>query len=170
MKWSVISGGWRRENEEVRADVVRTVEEILQAGKGIITGGALGVDYIATQAVRNANVNLSDRLRIYLPVPLFNYTQHLYRRAQEGVITEEQADMLVSQLTFIRGTHPLCMVENTAFVDVNPESYYARNTREIVDGDELYAFSINNTEGTQNIIDKAISLGKQVHVKKYTIK
>ncbi len=170
MEWSVISGGWRRENAELKADVERTVEEILNRGNGIITGGALGVDYIATQAIRKSGVNLSERLRIYIPVSFFAYTQHLYKRSQERVITEEQADMLVGQLTFIRGTHPLCLQESTGYFDVNPESYYARNAREILDGDELYAFHINETLGTQNIIDKAISLGKPVHVKKYTIK
>ena len=170
MKWCVISGGWKKANEELKSDVERTVEKILSSGKGIITGGALGVDFIATRTTLDSNVHPPERLRIYLPVPLVKYSDHLYKRVDENVITREHANMLTNQLAFIREAYPECIHDEWGFTEVNSESYYTRNTKEIEDGHELYAFHVNETLGTQDIINKARVLGKPIYVKKYSIR
>lgn len=47
MKWIAISGSWRNANSQVEKDVRETVKQITVKGNGIVTGGALGVDYWA---------------------------------------------------------------------------------------------------------------------------
>ena len=51
MRWIAISGSWRTVNEEVKKDVESAVRTIIKNGDGIVTGGALGVDYVATQLI-----------------------------------------------------------------------------------------------------------------------
>lgn len=53
MKWYAISGTWKITTPQVQEDVERVVREIISKGDGIVTGGALGVDYVATQIVLN---------------------------------------------------------------------------------------------------------------------
>ncbi|MGH7202881.1 MAG: hypothetical protein ACREHC_00370 [Candidatus Levyibacteriota bacterium] len=48
MKWVGISGSWRITNKPVETDVRKAVGTILASNNGIVTGGALGVDYFAT--------------------------------------------------------------------------------------------------------------------------
>lgn len=59
--------------------------------------------------------------------------------------------------------------DNFGFVETNEESYYARNTKIIEAGDYLYAFQVNKSKGTQDAINKARSLGKEVFVKEYKV-
>jgi predicted Rossmann fold nucleotide-binding protein DprA/Smf involved in DNA uptake len=48
MKWIAIAGTWQSTNEQVEADVRKEVAEIIKSGNGIVTSGALGVDFFAT--------------------------------------------------------------------------------------------------------------------------
>lgn len=45
MKWIAIAGTWRNINEQVEKDVRQEVSALIQEGNGIVTGGALGVDF-----------------------------------------------------------------------------------------------------------------------------
>ena len=170
MKWYGISGSWRRSNNELRENVEEVVTGILQSGGGIITGGALGVDYIATQTVLNNSENPGGCLKIYLPVQFERYLIHIYQRTLEKVVKPDQADNLVSQLILVRRSYPKCIFDNWNFKEVNPESYYARNSQIIKDCDELYAFHINKTKGVQDAINKAKKLNKPVHIREYSLK
>ena len=51
MQWTAISGSWRKHNAQVLADVRSAVAAILDDDGGIVTGGALGVDYFATAPI-----------------------------------------------------------------------------------------------------------------------
>ena len=51
MKWYAISGSWRIVNDKLKKDLENIVGKIISSGDGIVTGGALGVDYIATQMI-----------------------------------------------------------------------------------------------------------------------
>lgn len=64
MKWYAISGSWKKIDARVRRDVEAVVRIIIRDGNGIVTGGALGVDYIATQAVLKEGK--TSQLKIYL--------------------------------------------------------------------------------------------------------
>lgn len=170
MRWHAISGSWRRTNERLESDVEEVVKEILSLGDGIITGGALRVDYTATQTVLRNKDDPEERLRIYLPVSLEKYLSHLYHRASEKVISIEDADKVTFQLIHIQKKYPRSIFDEVEFTEVNPVSYYARNGRIVYDCDELHAFHVNKTKGVQDAIDKARSLGKPIHIKEYSIK
>ena len=48
--------------------------------------------------------------------------------------------------------------------------YDERNSEEIKYGDEVYAFQVNDSTGTQDTINKALKAGLQIGMhKKYTI-
>ena len=168
MKWYGISGSWRYESPELKKDIGKIVMEILTSGNGIITGGALGVDYIATQTVLD-NGDVRRQLRLYLPVSLENYCAHFYKRAEEEVIVKGQADMLATQLRTVHEKCPKCISDDWGFLEVTNVSYYARTVKVAEDCDELYAFHVNKTKGTQDAIDETRKLGKPVHVEKYKI-
>ncbi|MCL5970509.1 MAG: hypothetical protein M1450_03345, partial [Patescibacteria group bacterium] len=72
MKWIAISGSWRKTNKQVEKDVRSIVKKIIVSGKGIITGGALGVDYFATDEVLKSDSS-GKRLKILLPASLKIY-------------------------------------------------------------------------------------------------
>lgn len=167
MKWYAISGSWRKSNKEVEKDVKEIVRKIVLAGEGVITGGALGVDYFATQII--IELNTLNQLKIYLPIKLDEFCKHYFKRAVEGVISQEQAEMITKQLNYIANKCKKCIIDSPKFKEANIESYYARNTQIIKACDVLYAFQVNDSKGTQDAIDKAKSLGKKVNVKKYSI-
>ncbi|MDD4353459.1 MAG: hypothetical protein PHN56_03305 [Candidatus Nanoarchaeia archaeon] len=168
MKWYAISGSWRQTNDKVKTDVINIVKDIITQGNGIITGGALGVDYIATQTI----IEFGDpktQLKLYLPIKLDSFCKHYRKRADEGVITQEQADLITFQLEKIAKVAPNSIFDEWSFINANVESYYARNTKIIEDCDELYAFQVNNSEGTQDAINKAKEMNKKIYLKKYNI-
>ena len=129
----------------------REVTAALGAGKSIVTGGALGVDYWATATTLSID---PARLKVILPTSLASYAAHYRRRAVEGVISAEQAEDLVRQLEAVAQAgglveHP----ERPQVVDVT--TYYLRN-QDVVDvADELLAFQVNASGGTQDTVNKA---------------
>ncbi|MBS3071903.1 DNA-processing protein DprA [Candidatus Pacearchaeota archaeon] len=169
MKWIAISGSWRKTNEQVEADVRKVVREIITSGKGIVSGGALGVDYIATDEALTLNPSAT-QIRIYLPTTLQIYSAHYRKRAKEGVITSTQAELLISQLERLVRINKDAIIENRDNELVNQETYYKRNMRVIESSDELVAFHINGSEGTLDAINKAKQKGIPVKKLEYTIK
>ena len=168
MKWYAISGSWRIINKKVKEDVTKVVKAIILRGNGIVTGGALGVDYIATQIVLDFG-KPEKQLRIYPPIKLNAFCKHYFKRAKEEVITPKQAEIITSQLKQVHKIAPNCIFDEWGFTQANIESYYARNTKIIENCDELYAFQVNNSQGTQDAINKAEEMGKPSHIKKYVI-
>ncbi|MFH1337521.1 MAG: hypothetical protein ABIH55_01460 [Nanoarchaeota archaeon] len=133
-----------------------------------MTGGALGVDYIATETVLEEG-DASAQLRIYLPISLQAFCTHYWKRAKEDVISEAQAKAITSQLQRVHELAPNAIIDDTPYTEANAESYYARNTDIVKACDVLYAFQVNDSKGVQDAIDKAKKLGKDVIVKKYFI-
>lgn len=163
-----ISGGWRKTNEQVEREVRAIAKEIIVQGNGLVTGGALGVDYIATDEALIQN-SQATQIKIYLPTTLQIYAQHYRTRASEGVITLRQAEDLISQLERIVKANSRALMENPRNTEVNQETYYKRNSRVIEAADELVAFHINNSEGTQNAIQKARQKGIPIRLFTYTV-
>mgnify|MGYP001569622447 CR=1 FL=1 len=168
MKWIGISGSWRKINEQVESDVRRVVRDIILSGEGIVSGGALGVDYIATDEALRLNPSAT-QIRVYLPTTLQIYSAHYRKRATEGGITKEQAEMLKSQLEKLAKTNKKALIENKENQIVNTETYYQRNMEVIRASDELVAFQVNKSEGTQDAINKAEERGILVKKFQYTI-
>ncbi len=168
MKWIAIAGSWKDSVPNIETDVRTTVRQMVERGDGLVTGGALGVDYIATDEYRKSNP-LITRLKIFLPSTLERYRAHYKKRAEEGVITSEQAEMLISQLTEIHQINPTVIVENEHTVIIDKTSYFERITKIIDASDELVAFQINKSEGTQDTINKAIKKGIPHNIFSYTV-
>ena len=167
MKWVAISGSWRKTNEEVENDVRQAVREIIKRGDGIVTGGALNVDYFATDEALKVNPE-AKQIKVCLPVTLELFSAHYRKRADEGVITHQQAEELITQLTALKKTNPSALIENEKNTIVDKDTYYERNTKVMDLSNELYAFQVNDSEGVQNTVNKARENGKFVELKKYT--
>jgi len=165
MKWIAIAGGWRKTNEEVEKDVRKTTRAIISRGDGIVSGGALGVDFIATDEALKSNCN-SGQLKILIPSTLKIYEEHYFHRAEEGVVTKEQAEELIGQLKKVKAVGAL--VEGTDKV-LNKETYFNRISKIVEGADELIAFDINKTEGTNDTIEKAKKKGIPTRIFSYSI-
>lgn len=168
MKWIGISGSWRPGGPEIERDVRAAVHELMERGDGIVSGGALGVDYFATDEALKTDPAAS-RIKIFLPVTLERYAAHYRKRADEGVITHETAELLIAQLTRIKDANPEALIENQVNTVCDPTTYFERNTEVMNASDEILAFQINGSGGTQDTIDKARAEGKPVTVHSYTV-
>jgi len=164
MKWIAISGSWRMINNKVEQDVRKEVREILNKEDGIITGGALNVDYIATDETLKQDPTVK-RIKIFIPTTLEIYTRHYRKRAKEGVITEKQAEDLINQLELIKKINPSSLIENTVNKLVDSQAYFERNTEVIKAADRLVAFQVNKSVGVADTIQKAEK--KDIPVKKF---
>jgi len=101
MKWIGISGGWRKTNKEIEDKVRNIVRKIMMSGDGIVSGGALGVDFIALdEALKNDSK--AERIKIFLPTTLEVYATHYRKHALLGTITKKQADDLIEQLSRLK--------------------------------------------------------------------
>lgn len=161
-----ISGTWKQAPAQVERDVRRTVEAALDHGDGIVTGGALGVDFIATDEVLRRGDFEPEQLKVIIPSSLGVYSAHYRKRAEEGVITPDQAESLISQLEAVQDRGTLVQL---GWPQLNQESYFARNTAVLEAADSLAAFQVNGSAGTQDTIDKARELGMPVDHHEYLI-
>ncbi len=169
MKWIGISGSWRKTNKKVEKDVRRTVREIMSRGDGIVSGGALNVDYIATNEVLKLD-RTAKKIKVFLPTTLEIYAKHYRKRAKEGVITEKQAGDLITQLAKLKKINPRALIENKKNRIVDEKTYHERNSKVVKEADELIAFYINKSSGVGDTIEKARKKGIPVKIFTYTSK
>ncbi len=158
MKWIAIAGTWKITNAEVEKDVRSTVKSIVSLGDGVVTGGALGVDFFATDEFLKHDSTAS-KLKIFLPSTLEGYSAHYRLRAAEGKITTDQAESLISQLENVKALNPSSIIEDRSVTNLDMTAYYNRITKIIAAADELVAFQVNLSEGTQDTINKAEKKG-----------
>jgi len=161
MKWIGISGSRLLTTKEVRDDVYREVRQTLARGDGIVTGGAIGVDQFATEEAV-LNETFGNKIKICLPTTFDIFAKHYRKRADEGVITQDEAENLIALLEKVKEANPEAIIESTTYVVCDKESYYARNGTIVDLSDEVYAFQVNGSGGTQDTIDQAILQGKEV--------
>ncbi|MFH1315002.1 MAG: DNA-processing protein DprA [Candidatus Uhrbacteria bacterium] len=166
--WFGISGSWRTTSEEVKSAVQEAVRKIIEQGGGIVSGGALNVDSIATEEALRLDPS-AEGIRIYLPVTLDRYAAHYRKRAEEGVITSEQAETLIDQLTRVRDANPEALIENPDNTVVDKTTYFERNTEVMNASDALAAFQVNESAGVGDTVDKALGQGKPVMRRRYSI-
>lgn len=166
-QWIGISGSWRISNPQIEKDVRTKVAEILRNGNGIITGGALHVDYQVTDEVLKRNKE--QQLKIFLPTTLPVYAAYYRKRASEGIITSKQAEDLIAELQTFQQRNPNGCIENLDAAEVSTETYYKRNSSIVDASDALIVFQVNGSAGTQDAIDKAHRKGIPVTVFTYTI-
>lgn len=164
--WVGITGSWRVNPPKLKIDLEREVTAALHAGKGIVSGGALGVDYDAAAISLQAYPDGS-RIRVLLPTSLDIYATHYRKRANEGTITHRQAEKLIRQLNVVDDLGVL--IVNSGNTAVNKETYYQRNGWVVDLSDELLAFQVNNSAGTQDTINKACLKKIPVRVFEYHV-
>lgn len=167
MKWIAISGSWRHTPPKLIQDLTIEVLEIISQGWGIVTGGALGVDYLATKLVLEHSS--PQKIKIFLPTSLQIYANHYHKRAGEGVISHQQAQDLIAQLTQVQQLSKESLIENHQEQVVDQDSYFQRNTKIIESADELIAFWVNKSAGTLDTINKAKEKGVKVRLYEYEV-
>lgn len=167
MKWVAIAGAWRKTSPEIEEEVREAVKNIIAHGDGIVSGGALGVDSFALDEALKNNPSAT-KIKILIPSSLDTYINHLRNRAQEGIVTPDQAEQLIQQLTTLKNINPYALVEGESNVLIK-ETYFNRITEIIDASDELVAFHVNQSQGTQYTIDKANEKGIPLKVFSYTL-
>lgn len=168
MKWVAISGSWRKMNKEVEDDVRNTVREIISRGDGIVSGGAVNVDFVATDEALKLDPT-AKRIKIFLPTSFDIYVIHYRKRAKEGVITNKQAEGLIFQLTEIKKANPSSIIENKENKSVDEKAYHERISLIIEAADELIVFYVKTKVGgvgVRKTIEKA--RGKGIPTKVFT--
>lgn len=163
MTWVGISGSWKYP-QVTEADVTREVTALLKQGKGIVTGGALGVDFTAAVTAMDYN---PEKLKIILPTSLDTFIDHHYARADQGIITLKQADDLAWFLWIANRNG--CVEEHPERKIVGKTSYFARNQDVVDASDELCAFRVNNSGGTGDTIRRAKEKGIPVRTFSYKV-
>lgn len=173
IKWAGITGSWRPRGGLVRYDVERTVDKILETGAGIITGGALGVDYFATKYVlgKFKLSDLKDRIKIYLPNSYPGYLAHYGMSSTEPEDERELsrflAEKLTNQLKEVFERDPDLIQDKSRFTYAHVKSFYARNTKVVEKCDILFAFHVDNSRGVLDAIIKGKKRRIPVDVKSY---
>jgi hypothetical protein len=159
-KWVAISGTWRLTNQKMEKDVRGAVKNILKDGGGIVTGGALNVDFFAMEEALNFDPT-GKHIRVFLPTTLEIYAAHYRKRAQEGIITPKQAERLIFILESIKKANPKAIIGNKTNKIVDKTTYFERNMKVVEAADELLAFHVVESTGggTLDTIEKAKSLG-----------
>lgn len=165
MDWWGVSGSWRLTRAEIETDVRKAVRDLVQTGNGIVSGGALNVDYFATDEAL-IHCPSGKQVKIILPTPLAVYAAHFRKRAKEGVLSQEQAESLISLLRKVKKAGSLVEM---AFDACTQETYYARNSEVIKASTALLAFQVNASRGVQDTIDKARARGMNVILKRYAL-
>lgn len=139
------------------------------SGCGIISGGAIGVDYFVTSEALKINPS-AKKIKVFLPTTIDIYAAHYWKRAREGVITKKEAKNLIAQLLKIKKINRSSLVEDKKNIVVSTDNYYKRNTTIIENADQLIAFHINQSPGTKDSIDKAKKKGIFTKVFNYVSK
>lgn len=89
-RWYGITGSWKKTSGLVEEHVRESVRKVYERGDGIISGGALSVDFFAADEALKLDPS-AERMKIILPATLERYAAHYRKRSVEGVITSEQA-------------------------------------------------------------------------------
>lgn len=158
-----ISGSWRNVPPLTEYDVIQYTRWLILSGHTLVTGGALGVDYVTTQEAIRLGAK-KDQIEVWLPTPLDVYLAHFRSRAEEGKITHQQAEALATQLTHVNAHYRLFCLN---FTECTPATYYARNTAVLEAATRLAAFQVDGSQGVQDAIDKARAMELPVTLKTY---
>lgn len=165
--WVAVSGTWRFLTEEVEQDVRKAVNDIFTEGKSLVVGAALGVDGIAIDEMLKLDPS-GKRLKVILPTTLFSYAGRLSAWALHQ--DEASKERVAKHLLLLDRIKELGIGVEWRHIDpehITEEDYLAMNDRIIAEADELYAFQVRKSTGTQDAIDKARAKGITVELTAY---
>jgi hypothetical protein len=170
MKWVIFTGTWRLTNKEVENDVRLAARQVFERGDSLVTGGATGVDYFAMDEFVKLNPECT-RLRVFTPARLPHFIEDYRKNWKHSPITDIEIDNLSHLLHLIEKRNPSAILEvRKDSGDITQDQYDLRHNEEVTFSDEVYAFQVNNSTGTQDTIDKARASGLPITLhKKYTI-
>ncbi len=169
MRWVLFTGTWRLTNRNVEDDVRASVGEVLARGDGVLTGGATGVDYFATEEAMRLDPS-AKRLLVIIPARLESYARDYHTNWCRAPITAKEIDLLIALLRKIKEKNPEALIE-MPYDTITREHYLMRNSEEVARGSALRAFQVNGSRGTEDTVEKAKEAGVPIELhKKYTIK
>lgn len=168
MKWILFTGTWRLTNKEIENDVRQAVRAAIARGDGVLTGGATGVDYFAMDEALKLQPTAT-HLRVIIPARLDSYIHDYFTNWCHEPITKEDIDSLARILKKIKEINPAALLEMPYDI-ITQEHYDLRHDQEVMYSDEVYAFQVNDSTGTQDTIDKSAKAGlPMTSHKKYKI-
>ena len=115
--------------------------------------------------------NYEKSLRVFIPSDIDRYINDYHKNWCHDPITKEDIFDLENVLREITKRNPSAMFEmKHSGGDITQDNYDLRHNEEVTFSDEVYAFQVNNSTGTQDTIDKSIKSGLPVTLhKKYII-
>ena len=159
MKWVLFTGTWRLTNKEVEDDVREAARAVFLRGDGLVTGGAAGVDYFAMDEFVKCNPDCT-RIRIFIPAKLYHFIADYRQNWKHLPITDVDIDALEAILETIEKRNPSAILEAKKNDGaITQDDYDLRHNEEVTFSDEVHAFQVNNSTGTQDTIDKAQKAG-----------
>jgi hypothetical protein len=166
MKWIIFTGTWRLTNKQVETDVRQAARRIFENGDGLVTGGATGVDYFAMDEFLKLNPDCT-RIRVFIPARLDHYIEDYRKNWSQKPVTSSDIDALEKVLRTIKERNPSAFFEIRKDTgDITQEDYNLRHIEEVTCSDEVYAFQVNKSIGTQDTIEKARADGLPVTLHK----
>lgn len=167
MKWIAIAGTWWKTNDEVERVVREAVRSIMLRGDGIISGGAPGVDFYALDEALILDPS-ARQIKIYISSSLETHIAYYTEQITSKTVTAEQGEHLSTLLTNLKKINPNALIEG-AHTHLEKETFFGEIAHIIYTADELIAFHINSSEGTQNAITKAQEKGIPTKIFSYRI-
>lgn len=168
MKWILFTCTWKLTNAEVEKDVREAARNVLSRGDGIVTGGATGVDYFAMDEAMKMFPDAS-RLKVVIPAVFKSYIYDYHTNWLMDPVTTEHINDLEKLLQKIKDANSESLIEMPNDI-ITQDHYNDRHDVEVELSDEVYAFQVNNSTGTQDTIDKAAKSGLPITLhKRYTI-
>ncbi len=141
----------------------------MAAGDGIVVGGALGVDFVATLEALKHDPDAT-RIRIIIPTSLDRYQEYFLRQLQntrsKGDVTPDNIKALFDVLGRAKSMGRLTELDHDR---ANKESFHDRNLKIVDNANLVFAYRVNNSTGTQNTIDHARRASVPVKVRSYEI-
>ena len=156
MHWIGVSGS-QTQAAVVERDVRKIIGSLLELIEdvGIVSGGALGVDFWAVDEALKINPK-GDRVKVILPASLLAYSSHLHLRIEPGDIeASKHLETLILQLIRLQSLRNGSLIENSSCQEIDLSTYQALDWAVVELSNSLIVFQVNNSYGTQDTIDKA---------------
>jgi hypothetical protein len=111
------------------------------------------------------------KLRVIIPSNVEHYVSDYRTNWCQGPVTNDTIDLLEKVLTDFQNKNPSGLLEMMhPGGDILQSHYDDRHDIEVMFSDEVYAFQVNNSTGTQDTINKAEKAGLKISLhKKYSI-
>jgi hypothetical protein len=111
----------------------------------------------------------ASQIKVIIPANLEDYAHDVRTNWCVPPVTPEAAETLIGLLKQLKAANPAHLIE-MPHGTITQKHYDLRNIEEVKIADEVYAFQVNESTGTQHTIDQARLAGIPVVLhKKYSI-